>query len=143
MATVELNYTNNNTITITLASLTNGSRATSSTIDNSSTKFLSADVQVKIRTGAGTSATGTVTIYFIRSVDGGTTFDDSTDNAEVLGVFNANTDTTDFIFSVDTTVAGTLPSHWKIAVKNDSGATFNVTSSNFYAKFAGKKFNVV
>lgn len=144
MATVELNFTNNNTITITLDSLANGSRATSNTIDNSSDRFLSADIQFKITTAAaGVSATGTVTVYIIRSVDGGSTFDDSSDNSEVLGVFNANANATTYYFSVDSNVSGSLASHWKVALKNDSGAAFNATPANFYAKFAGKKFNIV
>jgi len=59
MATATLNTTNSNTITITLSSLSNGSSATSSAVDNSSNKFLSANITLKVKTGAsGTSATG-------------------------------------------------------------------------------------
>jgi len=142
--TSQLVFSNSNTITITLASLADGSVATSSTIDNSSDKFISADIQLKIRTGTSVDTRGTVTIFLLRSIDGGTDFDlTANDNAEVLSTYNANLDSTDFRFSTDTTRMGLLPSHWRLAVKNDSGAAFDSTGSNHSAEYAGKKFEIV
>jgi len=137
-------FDNSNTITITLASLADGAIATSSTIDNSTDKFITADIQVKVRTGTGTDSGGGLTLFFLRSVDGGTTFDSTTnDTAEVLAGYNVNADSTDFRFSAETTRLGALPSHWRIAIKNDSGAALDSTGSNHSVEFSGMKFEIV
>ena len=143
MAIVRSNYTNSQPITITLASLADAATATSSSIDNSTDRFISADIQIKFKTAAGTTALGVIQVYIIRSADGGTTFDDSAINAEIIGAFNANTDTTTFIVSLDTALNGQLPDFWKIAVKNLSGAAFDATAGNFSVKFIGKKFEII
>jgi len=142
--TSQAKFDNSNTITITLASLADGSIATSSTIDNSSDKFIAASIQLKLRTGTGTDLVGGVVLYLVRSVDGGTTFDSpATEGSEVLASYNVNEDSTDYRFSAETTRVGLLPSHWKIAVKNDSGGPFDSTASNFSAEYSGKKFEIV
>lgn len=138
MSTVYQQFTNDIAITITLASLANGSGATSSTINNSANKFISANVQLKIETGTGTSATGTLTVYLLRSADGGTTFDQLNANAEVMGVFNANADSTSYIFSIDTSIVGSLPDYWQLGIINNSGASFNAVVGNFSAVMVGK-----
>lgn len=131
-------FDNNIAVTIALASLANGASVASSAIDNSTTKYLSANIQIKIQTDPGAVATGTVTVYILRSVDGGVTYDDLNSNAEILGVFNANAANTDYVFSVDTNIVGSLPDFWKVAVKNDSGDAFDSTGGNFYCKMLGK-----
>jgi hypothetical protein len=144
MSTTQQNFTENQTITITLASLANNATVSSSTIDNTTTKYVSADIQVKIRTGTTPAAPLNLTVKLLRSVDGGITFDDSGDNAEILGIFSVTTTTgADYIFSVDTSNQGILPPRWKLAVTNNTGDAFNSTAGNFYAKFAGKKFETV
>jgi len=142
--TSQLTFSNSNAVTITLASLADGAIATSSTIDNSSDKFISADIQVKLRTGTGVNSNGTVAIFWLRSVDSGTDFDfTANDNAEVLGAFAVDVDSTDYRFSVDTTRMGFMSSHWRIAIRNDTGAAFDATGSNFSVEYAGKKFEIV
>jgi hypothetical protein len=137
-------FTENQSITITLASLADDATAVSSTIDNTTTKYVSADIQVKIRTGATPASPLTVTVKLLRSVDGGTNFDDSGDNAEILGIFTVtDTASTDYIFSIDTSNKGILPARWKLAVTNTTGDAFDSTGGNFYAKFTGKKFEIV
>jgi hypothetical protein len=144
MAISQQGFTENQTITITLASLANNATAVSSTIDNTTTKYVSADIQVKIRTGTSPVSPLNVTLKLLRCVDGGTNFDDSGDNAEILGIFTVTSVTgTDYIFSVDTSNKGILPARWKIAITNNTGVTFDSTSGNFYAKFTGKKFEIV
>jgi len=143
MSTVRSLYTNNQSVTITLASLANGSTATSNAIDNSTTKFLAADFQIKFRTTTSTLATGAVLLYLIRSVDGGTTYDDAPTNSELIGTYAANTDSTTFIVSTDTTLSGQLPDFFKIAIKNMSGATFDASGANFSVKFLGKQFELI
>lgn len=138
MATVTLNATNSNTITITLASLANNTTVVSSAIDNSSSKYLEAVIRVKVLTNAsGTSATGVVNVYLVRSTDGGT---DYADGANVLlgsipTIANATTYARDF----DAVRLGT---HWKIAVENRSGAALNSTAGNHEAEYTGIKYDV-
>jgi hypothetical protein len=131
-------FTNSINVPISLANLANGASVASSAIDNSTDKYLSANLQIKIRTAAGAISTGTATIYILRSVDGGITYDDLNTNAEILGVFNANVASTDFVFSIDTNIVGSLPDFWKVAVKNDSGDAFDSTAANFSVTMLGK-----
>lgn len=143
MPNIIQDFTNSIVLTITLDSLPDGSSAVSSSINNSVTKYLSANIQLKIKTGAGTSGTGTTTVYILRSVDGGATFDDINSNAEIMGVFNANVDTTTYKFSVDSNVVGSLPDYWKLAVTNNSGAAFDATAGNFSVTMLAKSLLIV
>lgn len=143
MGFIQQNFTNNQTVTITLASLADGATATSSTIDNSTTKYLHCDLQMKMRSGAAVSGTGTVTIYILRSIDGGTIFDDIGTNTDILGIFNVVDNSTDYVFSIDTSTIGILPEYWRLVVLNNSGDAFDSTGSNFYVKFVGKKLQTI
>lgn len=141
MATATLNATNTQGITITLASLTNGSTNTSNAIDNSTNKFLSALVQVKVKTNAsGTSATGSCSVFLIRSTDGGSTYDDST--ATFLGSLPSIANATTYVRIFSTEPLGPLGTSWKIAVTNNSGATLDSTAGNHKAEFTGIKYDV-
>lgn len=141
MATVTANFTNSNTITITIASLTNGSTNTSSAIDNSTNKFLEALVQVKVKSAAaGTSASGYCNVWFIRSADGGTTYDDS--GRVLLGTFPVVANATTYTTTFTTQGLGGLGTSWKIALENQSGATLDATAGNHLAQFAGIKYDV-
>lgn len=141
MATVTLNVTNTQGVTITLASLANGSTATSSAVDNSSNKFVSALVRVKVLTNAaGTSATGSVSVFLVRSTDGGTDYDDST--GTFLGALPTVANATTYTRTFSTEPAGPLGSHWKVAVVNNSGAALNSTGSNHEVEFAGVKYDI-
>jgi len=138
----QLAFDNSNTVTITLASLADGSIATSDAIDNSTDKFIYADIQVKVRTDTGTDDDGIIKVKIIRSADGGTTYDDSSTNSEIIYAFLANADSTDFIATTDTGRIGLLPSHWKIAILNDSGAALDSTASSHSVVFSGKHFEI-
>ncbi len=141
MATATLNVTNTQGITITLASLTNGSTNTSSAIDNSSNKFLSALVRVKVKTNAsGTSATGSCSVFLVRSTDGGTDYDDS--SSTFLGSLPTVANATTYARTFSTEPCGPLGSHWKIAVTNNSGATLDATAGSHEAEFAGIKIDI-
>jgi len=144
--TEKLSFGTDNTVTITLASLFFDDFAISSTIDNSTDKFVAADVQVKIRTGTGTLDNGKVYLFLLRSVDGGTDFDSFTQlsvNASLLVGALTNADSTDYVFSADTSILGLLPSHWKLALFNSTGALLDASAANHSIKFTGKKFEIV
>ena len=141
MATATLNVTNSQGVTITLASLANGSTATSNAIDNSTNKFLSANVRVKIRTNsAGTSTTGSVSVFLVRSTDGGTEYDDSTGTC--LGVLPAIANSTTYARTFSTEFLGALGTHWKVAVVNNSGAALSSTGGDHEVEFAGIKIDI-
>ena len=140
MADIKQAYNTGASLTITLASLANGSGRASTAIDNSTNKFISADIRVKVKTNSsGTSSTGYCSIYLVRS-DDGTNFDDSfggTDgaltvkNALLLGTMITNANATTYQMVIDTNELGlTLPAKWSIAVVNNSGASLDGTGSN-------------
>lgn len=138
MATVTLNATNSGAVTITLASLANGSSAVSSAIDNSTNKYVGAVVRVKVKTNAaGTSATGLVNVYLVRSTDGGTDYSDNTD--QLIGTIAAVANATTYAKSFYVEPLGT---HWKVAVLNSSGAALDSTGGNHEVEFTGVKYDV-
>jgi hypothetical protein len=140
MATVTVNVTNTQAVTITLASLANGSTATSNAIDNSTNKFVSANVRVKVRTNAaGTSATGSCSVFLVRSTDGGTDYDDA---AMFLGALPTVANATTYTRTFSTEQLGPIGTHWKVAVTNNSGAALDSTAGNHEVEFAGIKFDV-
>lgn len=139
MATATLNVTNTQGVTITIASLANGSTNTSNAIDNSTNKFLSALVRVKVKTNAaGTSATGSCSVLLVRSTDGGTDYDDGVFLGALATVANATTYTQTF----STEFLGALGSHWKVSLRNNSGAALDSTAGNHEVEFAGIKYDV-
>ena len=142
MATIQQNLTSNQVITITLDSLADGANAVSSTINNSVTLYIGADVQLKFRTGAAVSGSGTVDVYMLRSIDGtGTQFDDNEPTtATLIDNFPAVASATDQIVSMSIEV---LPSRWQLMVVNNTGDAFDATPANFSVIFEGKKLSTV
>lgn len=137
MTTTTLNATNSNAVTITLASLANATSAVSNAIDNTTNKFISAIIRVKVKTNAsGTSATGFCNVYLVRSTDGGTDYSDATN--KLLGSIPTNANNTTYARDFD---ADLLGSHWKIAVENQSGATLDSTAGNHEVEFTGIKYD--
>jgi hypothetical protein len=138
VATVTLNASNSQTVTITLASLANATTVASSTIDNSSNLFIDAIVRVKVKTNAaGTSTIGVVNIYLVRSVDGGSNFADSTN--VLIGSIAATANATTYARDFNVSLLGT---HWKVAVENKSGAALDSTAGNHEVVFTGVKYTV-
>ena len=140
MATAKQVYTPNQTVTITLASLANGATAVSSAIDNSTNGYLSAEFQIKVRTGT-VAGTPTVSVYLLRSVDGGTDYDDSTNvnNPELMRQINTPTASTTYISSVR---VESLPQYFKVMVVNNSGGALDSTGSNHSIKYCAKTLQV-
>lgn len=152
MASIKTAYQSADTLTITIASLANGSGRASTALVNTSNLDLSADVGVKIKTNAaGTSATGYVSVYLIRSYDG-TSYDDAfagSDaaytpvNALLLGTINAVANATTYYKTFDTAELGlTLPSKWAIGIVNSTGAALDSTGGNHEIKAVRKYLTV-
>ena len=145
--------TSNQTITCSLASLTNNSQRQSTAIDNTTNLFLDALVLVKVKTGSsGTSSSGTINIYAYATVDGGTTYSDvatgtdggvtltSPPNVVLIGVINAVANSTTYksaVMSVAAAFGGVLPDHWGIIIENKSGGTLDSTEGNHAKLYQG------
>lgn len=150
MSTFETKYgTEKQSITITIASLTNTSVRGSLVVDNTSNLYLDALVQVQIKSGAAaTSATGYVNIYAYGTVDaadslyteGSTGTDQSITltvptNAKLIGTLNMVANAVTYVsepMSVAAAFGGVLPEKWGIFVENQSGGTFDGTTAFAY-----------
>lgn len=135
-------------MTISLASITNANGRAGTAVDNSTGLYISADIRVKVKTGAsGTSSTGYVGVYLIRSEDG-TNYDDSfggTDaaytavNAILLGNIAVSANATTYVKTFDTAELGiTLPAKWSIGIMNNSGGTLDSTGGNHSVTYREK-----
>lgn len=143
----------NQTITLTIASLANNGQRESSVIDNTSNLFLDALVQLKIKSAAAsTSSTGVVNVYAYGTVDGGTTYSDSATgsdagitltsppNMRLIGVVNVVANSTTYKshpMSVAAAFGGVLPDKWGIVIENKTGATLDATAGNHAAIYQG------
>lgn len=154
-------YTANQAATITIASLANFGLAISNAIDNSTTGYMSLDLQIQVRTGTtvangGIFDTAGVGIYLLRTTDGSTSgvFDTvlgpgqsvltaatiKANNPELLAII--------YTPATSTTYRGSarienLPAVFKFMVYNATGGTLNSTGSNHYIKYASKHLQVV
>ena len=144
---------NNQTITITLASLGNGSERQSTAIDNSTNVFQDVLVFVKAKSGASAvSAAGYLNVYAFGSVDGGTTYSENAGasdaaitltnppNVPFIGQVNMVANATSYYagpFSVAQAFGGSLPDHWGIIIENKTGAALDATGGNFAVIYQG------
>lgn len=133
-------YTPNQTVTITLASLADGGTAVSNVIDNSTDGYLSAEFQIKITTDT-VAGVPTVSVYILRSVDGGTDYDDSTNvnNPELMRQISTPSSATAYTSSVR---VESLPQYFKIMVVNNTGDALDSTGSNHYIKYCAKTIQI-
>lgn len=151
MSTTKIAYSSKANLTITLASLSNGSARESTAIDNTSNLYDDALVAGFIKAGgSGTSATGYLNIFAYASVDGGTTYTDActgsdaahTDNLNLVFlckvVMDANGETVKFgPLSIAQAFGGSLPPKWGIVVTNGSGGTLDSTGGNHEIHYVG------
>lgn len=135
MADVKIAYQAAQSLTVTgLSTLANGSNAISDAVDNTTNKFL--DYLVEVSATVGTvSGNKRFLVYATSSVDG-TNYSDSSDvsNMKLLGIVNAPSNSTAYrspAFSVASAFGGTIPNHFKIVVRNDSGAAFTAGSAQY------------
>lgn len=154
-------YTANQVVTITIASLANFGLAVSNAIDNSTTGYMSMDLQIQVRTGA-TVATGGlfdsagIGIYLLRATDGSTSgvFDtvlgpgQSIASAATIKANNPELLTVIYTPAINTTYRGSarienLPAIFKFMVYNATGGALDSTGSNHYIKYASKHLQVV
>tara|TARA_Y100000310_G_scaffold341268_1_gene439899 strand:- start:798 stop:1271 length:474 start_codon:yes stop_codon:yes gene_type:complete len=152
---IQLSYgTSNQTITLTQASLADGSARESTSVDNTTNKFVDAMVAGKTKANAsGTSSTGFLSIFAYATADGGTTYTDAatgTDSAHTINnnlkfmgsvELNANSETAQWgPFSLAKAFGGLLPDEWGIVIENNSGAALDSTGGNHAAFYQGIEF---
>lgn len=152
MADFKQKLANSQAVTITLASLANGAGRGSTAVDNSVALAPRADIKIKIKTGAsGTSATGFLDVYLIKSEDG-TNYDDGfggTDaaftpvNATKIGRITAVANATTYQEVFNTDQSGTLPRKFSIGVFNSCGGQLDGTAGNFAVSITLKTDQVV
>lgn len=121
------------TLTITLTSLANATGASSSAIDNSTDKFIGADLKVKTK-GASGSNTGLLEIYLLGSNDNSDFAD--TANGKLVGsvLLNGTTSVIKTIRILE------LPKHFKIYALNNSGDALSATAGDHEMKLLGNTF---
>lgn len=141
--------TSNQTITLTIASLTNNSARQSTAVDNATNVALDALVFLKVKSGgSGTTSTGVVNVYAFASADGGTTYTEnagasdaaitltSPTNARLIGTINVVANAVTYYggpFSIAAAFGGVLPEKWGIIIENKTGGTLDSTGGNHAA----------
>lgn len=146
-------YASYSTLTISLNSLassTAGVGRQSTIVDNSTTKYDGALLNVLIKLGTSPTANKSVFIYLIQSdgtnrTDGAGASDAALTikNAALIGILTTGTapatgDNLRKTFNVDG-----LGSEWGIAIVHDSAVNLDSTGGNHVIKFSGYKYEVV
>lgn len=157
MADVKTGYgSSGQALTITLASLADSSTAgrESTSVDNSSNKWLDVFIAAKIKTqnSGSISAPSAVFVYAYATADGGTTWPDTvtgTDAAitlnsptqlKLLGAIYAaaiNTQYKGGPWSLAALFGGRMPEKWGVVVQNDSGTALSATGSDHAVWYQG------
>jgi hypothetical protein len=159
MSVIKAQYgTNNQAVTITLASLASTAAQSSTSVDNTTNLFLDVAITVKFKTAAASvSATGFVNVFVYGTADGGTTWSGGVSGTDAA--YTGNKDSTIFLGSIPaianaTTYVGLfklsrafgfggIPSNWGIIIDNESGAAFDATAGNHAVIYQGQLEQVV
>ena len=162
MADIKQAFGSSTAITITLASLANGSARQSAAIDNSTDKFLDVLVQLSIKLATGTPSAGqNINIYVYGSEDGTKYTDNATGanaaitlrnptNLKEAGSANpiqtpdsGGLTYTSEPFSIASLFGGVMPRKWGVVVSNDTGLAFASGEGNHTKKYTGIYATVV
>lgn len=161
MATLTINYAgaSGTAITWTLTSLANGSWRESSSVDNTTNKYVDALVGGSVQTGTTPTANTNIDIYVYGQYDGsaeftaGATGSDAAytaDGEETLlrHIGSITVDATsdqDYEWgpwSVATAFGGVMPQRWGLVAENNTGSTLNATGTNNETVYTGIKYDV-
>src|SRR5688500_12205370 len=132
MASFTLQYGTNTSLTVTgLSSLGNNISATSATVDNTTTLFIDALIELTFTTGT-VSATGTVEIWAKGSIDN-TDFDDDL-NDRLIGTVvltGTTSQTRKRIAGLAAAFGGTLPPYWQVRIRNATGSALTAGAVSY------------
>jgi hypothetical protein len=156
MATISMDYSAAQTVTITMTSLANAAYRQSSVVDNTTNKFIDALIGGSVQAGTSPTANGLIEIWLYGTYDGtnytaGCSGSDAAYTAdgeedELRFLTSISVDTTsdqDYVWgpvSVAQAFGGVLPSKWGVVVRNNTGSTLNATGTNNEIQFQGIKF---
>lgn len=160
MASIKESFQNTvQNLTITLASLANGSARQSNVVDNSSDGFLDVLISFNMKTAASsTSATGYVNIYAFGTTDGGANYTEnagasdaaitlvSPTNLKFIGQANLVANSTTYKmgpFSLAAAFGGQVPQKWGVVVQNNTGAALDATEGSHVKTYQGIYSSVV
>ena len=133
MADYNLKYGNTTSLTVTgLAALGNGNSATSATVDNTTTLFIDALIELTFTTFTTVTATGTVEIWAKGSIDN-TDFDDDL-NDRLVGVVvltGTTQQTRKRIAGLAAVFGGTLPPYWQLRIRNATGGALTAGAVSY------------
>lgn len=145
--------TSNQTVTVTVASLTNTSARECTVIDNTTNVHPDAGLFLSLKSPASaTSAAGYVVIWAYGTADGGTNYTQSATgsdagitltvppNARRVGVMNMVANAVTYKagpYSVAAAFGGVLPQKWGIIIENQSGGTLDSTGGNHSVFYQG------
>ena len=152
MADIKTKYASAANITVSLASLADGAKRESTAIDNTSSLYLDAHVQLKVKAGSTVSGDAAVYVYAYGTTDssglgysGGASGSDSAfsgtlANTKLIGVISTPASGTAYesdIMSVAAGFGGSLPNKWGIIVQNKTGSALDGTEGNHIKKYLG------
>lgn len=168
MATLTPNYSSDTTITIGLATTPLASSSTfvagreSSEIDNTTNKYMDAQVSGKVTVGTTPTANTTIAVYVwgsdvslaTRAIDtlDGTDSDETLTNTGILTALKlgaavavpaatSNVGYPILPFSVAALFGGVLPKFWGLFVAHNTGVALNSTAGNHNFEYVGIKFD--
>lgn len=138
MADIKIGYATTSALTVTgLATLANGTNATSATIDNTTNLFVDLLVEIVVTTAAGATATGIVEVYAKGSVDNSDFDDDANDKwLGTVALAAAGAGTYKRILSVAPVFGGSLPPFVQVRVRNATGAALTAGTAAYRGVFA-------
>lgn len=157
MATISMNYSTAQTVTITLTSLGDGAWRQSASVDNGTNKYIDAHLGGSIQVGTTPTDGTTIDVYAYGTYDGTNftggasgsdaayTADGEEDELRLIQVITVDaTSDQDYVFgpiSIAQAFGGVLPETWGIIVENNTGAALNATGTNNEIQFFGIKYD--
>jgi len=142
---------NNQTVTITLASLAAGAARQSTVIAVSGLSPIPLDILMTFKLKSGATNTGFYcTVYAFGTTDGGTTYTDNagasdaaitlptSPNSRVVGIINMPAASTSYVagpFSFAAAFGGSMPASLGSIVQNNTGGTLDSTAGNFLVTY--------
>jgi hypothetical protein len=155
MTTLAEQFGSRTPVTITIASLGNGSLQESNSVDNSSNLFVDAIADGKIMTGTSPTVNATIVVYVWGTSPGGdkpggvTGSNAAYSNGQQIQfqvgavLLVSATSNVSYPFSIPSIAAlfgGVMPATWGFVVLNNTGVALNSTGANHEIQYTGVKY---
>jgi hypothetical protein len=161
MADVKQEFDTSTAFTVTLASLASSATVgrESTVVDNSTTRFLDALVQLSIKLQAGTPAGAKAVFIYVYGSEDGTRYPDPVTGADAAITLRVPTNLRRLGFiacpdaggltyhsspmSVAAAFGGVMPRKWGIVVRNETAVAFSATEGDHIKKYSGVYTTVI